>query len=171
MREIVAIPRYFEPLAVDKLCSESLTEDSIAEACVSARYASGDGECAKHQLGADIWELCESIMLAIGGQTPSKCKATVSGADRMVFVMKELRLFGNLDLAVRAPGSVYRELTPGSIVRAAEENGKLDVVMAFLVALAELSEAVQAQAVQSFTLSAQILSDPEKFNNRAPREV
>jgi hypothetical protein len=37
--------------------------------------------------------------------------------------------------------------------------------MDFLIALAELGEAVQAQAVQNFTLSAQILSDPEKFKD------
>jgi hypothetical protein len=48
---------------------------------------------------------------------------------------------------VRTPCSVYWELMLGSILRAAEREGKAKVVMEFLVALAELSEAVQAQAI------------------------
>jgi hypothetical protein len=55
------------------------------------------------------------------------------------------------------------QLTLGAILRAAEQKGKAGVVMEFLVALAELSEAVQAQVVQSFKLSDQILTDREKF--------
>jgi hypothetical protein len=58
-------------------------------------------------------------MMAIGGQTPSKCMAIVCGVDRMVAVMTEDGPFGNMDLAVRTPGSVYRKLTLGTILRAA----------------------------------------------------
>jgi hypothetical protein len=58
--------------------------------------------------------------------------------------MRELGLLSGLDIAVTTPGSVYRELTLGAFLRAAEQKGKAGVVMEFLVALAELSEAVQA---------------------------
>jgi hypothetical protein len=84
-------------------------------------------------------------------------------AEACVSVMRELGLFSGLDIAVTTPGSVYRELTLGAILRAAEQKGKAGVVMEFLVALAELSEAVHAQAVQIFTPCAQILTDRENF--------